>query len=73
MIAMTVIMGTKYDCNLFQKGPNMIAMSNFVLKSRDNDFWAMKLIFDGFNHIMSFLKEIAIINSPIPNSDCNHI
>ena len=27
MIAMTVIMGTKYDCNLgYKKGPNMTAI-----------------------------------------------
>ena len=26
MIAINNLMGTEYDCNLFQKGPNMIAI-----------------------------------------------
>ena len=39
MIAISVLNRTIYDCNIFQNGPNMIAMSKFVLESRDYDFW----------------------------------
>ena len=39
MFAMTILNRTIYDWNLFQKGPNMIAMSKFVQESRDYDSW----------------------------------
>ena len=42
MIAISVLNRTKYDCNLFQKGPNMIAMSKFALESRDYDFSSLQ-------------------------------
>ena len=39
MIAITNQKRTIYDCNPFQLGPNMIAISEIVLESCDYDFW----------------------------------
>ena len=39
MIAMSISNGTIYHCNLFRLGLDMIAISKFVLESRDYDFW----------------------------------
>ena len=66
---------TIYDCNLFQKGLNMIAMSKIDQESRDYDFRMNlgKTNFDDCNHIWFHLKEIEIIYSPILNFLCNHI
>ena len=75
MIAITVLNRTIYDCDVFQKGPNMIAMLKFVLESRGYDFWInlAKQVFDDCKLIWSFLQGIAIIYSLIQNCDCNHI
>ena len=37
MIAISVPNRTLYDCNPFQTGLNMIAMSEIIVKSRDYD------------------------------------
>ena len=38
IITISVLKRIIYDCNAFQKGPNIIAMSKFVLESHDYDF-----------------------------------
>ena len=39
IIAILIPNRTIYDCNPFENGANMIAMSKIVLGSRDYDFW----------------------------------
>ena len=72
MIAIFITKGTKYYFNVFQKGPNMIAMSKFILESCHMTHVTMisgrisrKQIFDDYNHIWSILKDIEIIYRPI--------
>ena len=55
---------TKYDCNLFQKGPNMIAMSKIILGLDDFDF-CMNLVKIDFRLLQS--------NLVLFEKDCNHI
>ena len=52
-----------YGCNPFQKGPNMIAMSKFVLESHDYDFWT-NLVKTKFWSLQSYLI--------LFERDCNH-
>ena len=66
MIAMSVTNRTIYDCNLFQKGPYMIAMSKIVRESRDYDFWTnhVKTNFQSFqSYLVSLVMKIAIWSS----------
>ena len=39
MLAISNLNFTIYDCNVSQKGPNMLAMSEIVPESRNYDFW----------------------------------
>ena len=69
MIAIILMVGTIYDCNLKQIGPNMTAMSKSIGESRDFNFWtnlaktsvlrlqSYYVVFerDPCNHIWSFL------------------
>ena len=64
MTAMLVIIGTKYNCNLFQNGPNMIAMIE-NLYSRDTSR----------NHSHETNGRISTLQSyyVLFKNDCNHI
>ena len=53
-----------YNCTLFQKGPNIIAMSKFVPDSPDFDFWT--------NHVQTNFRSLQSYLVPIEN-DCNYI
>ena len=64
MIAMSISNRIIYDCNLYQKGPNTIAMSKFVPESRDYDFWT-KHMNTNFRSLQSYLVPF--------ERDCNHI
>ena len=75
MIATSISNRTIYYCNLFQSGLNMIAISKFVLKSRDYDFWT-NLAKTNFRSLQSYLVQfgkIAIIYGPIRYWHCKHI
>ena len=67
MNAISVPNRTIYDCNLFQKGRNMIVMSKSILESRGYDFWT------NLAEIVRFGTEIAFIFDPLCYEDCNHI
>ena len=57
MIAITNQKRTIYDCNPFQLGPNMIAISEIVLESCDYDFWT-NLAKTKFRLLQSYLVPI---------------
>ena len=63
MNAISVLERTKYDCNLLQKGPNIIARSKFVAESRDYDFWT-NYMKTNLRSLQSYLVLFEI--------DCNH-
>ena len=85
MIAISIPNRTIYDCNLFQKWPNMIAMAKFGLESRgfldesrENKFSFIAIIFGPFwkrleSYMVQFIIEIAFILSPYCDQDYNHI
>ena len=64
MIAISIPKQTIYDSNLYQLGPNMIAMSKIVLWSRDYDFWT-NLVEMNCRLLQSYLVPF--------EWDCNHI
>ena len=64
MIAITNQKRIIYDCNPFQLGPDMIAISEIVLKSCDYDFLA-NLAKTKFRLLQSYLV--------LFEKDCNHI
>ena len=55
---------TIYDCNLFEKGPNMITPSKIILESRDYDFLT-NLVRINFRLLQSYLA--------LFEKDCNDI
>ena len=71
MITISVVKRTKYACNIFQKGPNMLAKSKIIAESCDYDFLTnlaktdcndIGSHFDHHcNHIWSLLEKISII------------
>ena len=64
MPAILIIKWTKYACNLFEYGPNMLAMSKIFLKWRDYYFW-MNLAKTNFRWLQAYLVRI--------ERDCRHI
>ena len=63
-MAMSIPSRTINDCSLQQKGPYMIAMSKFVLETRDYDFWT-NLVKIKFRLSQSYLVLFV--------RDCNYI
>ena len=85
MLAISNLNRTLSVCNLVRLEPNMLAMSEMVLESRDYDFWT-NLASTNFRWLQAYLVpferdckqvrfrfEIAGIFSPLSNRDCKHI
>ena len=83
MNAISVLKGTRYDCNLIQKAPNMIAMSKIVVtiifgRISRKEISIIAAIFGPFSkRLQSYLVrievEIAFILGPHRDHHCNHI
>jgi len=75
MLAISNPKRTIYSCNLFQKGPNMLA----IRKSSQShvtiiSWWiSRKQNFDNCKHIWSQSKDIASILGPLGYRHCKHI